>query len=163
MMDTGRVNSQTVHSLNKGVEPRKLDSWEYGWELSLGLVMPHMKRRKAKGGLNKALLSTIGSLIVSLGDGADEPQQGGGQVLHPLQGSRRRCGPCVADLKTKRHKAEKDTLSKQKTQCQLCCTALCKAHAVQICTSCSVRGLPGEQDEPVAEPEDDNLFSSLMY
>ena len=124
-----------------------LDSWEYGWDLAVALVMPHIKRRKAKGKLNKALLFTIDSLIVSLEDKESEddndmqeeedawPEAVEGP--HPSQVSIRRCGPCVDKLKTKQHKIEKDTLSKKKKQCQLCCRALCKEHAVQLCISCS--------------------------
>ena len=83
-----------------------------------------MKKRKAKGKLNKALLFTIDSLIVSLEDKESEddndmqeeedawPEAVEGP--HPSQVSIRRCGPCVDKLKTKQHKIEKDTLSKKK-------------------------------------------------
>ena len=164
--------------LNQGKDPRKQDSWQYGWDLGLALIMPHMRRRRNSSGLNKYLLSTIDSVLVPADDQApgdqaddvpavlpaalqvqvDQPgavqvgvghadagqvQAGDGQghagdqALHSIEGLRRRCAVCVAELDTLGHKKEKNKLSKQLTQCQVCCRALCKQHKVQTCEVCA--------------------------
>ena len=63
-MDTVRVNSQTVFFLNQDKDPRKQDSWEFGWNLAKALIMPYMERRRNSPGITKTLLSTIDRVYV---------------------------------------------------------------------------------------------------
>ena len=48
----------------------------------------------------------------------------GDQALHPIKGTRRRRAVCVAELDSLGNKKEKDSLSKELTQCQVCFKAL---------------------------------------
>ena len=45
IMDTTRVNGKTLTSLNKGLDPTKVDSFEWGMELCTDLVTPHIRKR----------------------------------------------------------------------------------------------------------------------
>ena len=75
--------------------------------------------------------------------------------IQPLVGTRRLCGLCVADLERAGYKNRKNTLSKQKTQCQICSTAVCQTHRIQVCGNCSV---PLRVTDPVeAQPEEDEV------
>ena len=46
ILDICRTNSQTVLAKNRGEDPRRSDSAEFLWQLSLGLVLPHVIRRR---------------------------------------------------------------------------------------------------------------------
>ena len=59
MLDVARTNSQTIFALNQNLDPRKIDSFEYGWSLALKLVMPHMTERRTVPGLSAYLMSKI--------------------------------------------------------------------------------------------------------
>jgi len=55
------------------------------------------------------------------------------QVLQSIDGAKRRCWLCVGSCSSSK---ERKDVSKQTTQCQVCCKALCKTHRVQICQNC---------------------------
>ena len=46
-MDTVRVNGKTLTSLNKGLDPKKVDSFDWGIELATDMVTPFIRRRLA--------------------------------------------------------------------------------------------------------------------
>ena len=45
MMDIFRVNGKTLTSLNKGLNPKKVDSFDWGIELATDMVTPYIQRR----------------------------------------------------------------------------------------------------------------------
>ena len=49
MLDTGRVNGQTIYALNIGIDPRKCKSFEFGIGLARGLVLPLIESRPLTG------------------------------------------------------------------------------------------------------------------
>ena len=94
----------------------------------------------------------LGARLPIAAHAEDALGQAADQVLHPIEGTRRRCGVCVAELDTLGHKKEKDKLSKQKTQCQVCSTALCMRHRIQTCEGCAGPrhgGAPGGDEDAV--------------
>ena len=50
ILDTARQNSQTVLAKNRGEDPRKFHSGDFLWNLALGLVLPHIIRRRHSPG-----------------------------------------------------------------------------------------------------------------
>ena len=62
VLDTIRVNSQTIYAICQGKDPRSTDSINYGWELSMQLTKPHMERR-ATGGLTSHIQRSIDMMI----------------------------------------------------------------------------------------------------
>ena len=46
ILDTIRLNSQTILAKNRGENPRKSHSGDFLWKLALGLVLPHIIRRR---------------------------------------------------------------------------------------------------------------------
>ena len=50
ILDVSRTNGQTVLAKNRGEDPRKTDSADYLWNLAMGLVLPHVIRRRNSPG-----------------------------------------------------------------------------------------------------------------
>ena len=63
MLDVTRVNAQTILGLNLVVDPRKMDSFQFGWDLAMALVLPHVQRRREMPGLQKVLTTKMDNLI----------------------------------------------------------------------------------------------------
>ena len=49
LLDTCRVNSGTVYFLNKKKDPRKGNSFDFGWKLGIQLVLPLIRSRPING------------------------------------------------------------------------------------------------------------------
>ena len=49
ILDTPRVNAQTISALNRGWEPKSSKSYEFGLYLAKSLVMPLIERRPWTG------------------------------------------------------------------------------------------------------------------
>jgi hypothetical protein len=58
-LDTAKVNAKAIWCLNNNKNPRKFDSFEFGWKLATQLVYPHFKRRSFAGLQKETLLATI--------------------------------------------------------------------------------------------------------
>ena len=58
ILDTIRVNSQTIHSMLKGKKVKRDDSVDFGFELVMALTKPHMQRRSSVG-LQSSILKKI--------------------------------------------------------------------------------------------------------
>ena len=162
MLDVSRVNSQTIHSLNHNLEPRKVDSFDYGWSLVLELVTPHIQdRRNNTPGLNKPVTEKMDMYLrlqavpapvpVAVPDPAvdDQAVQAGVDAVpqdqapaldllpHPKTGADRRCKQCLHNLPTgAEHKAAKNKMHRVASQCQGCQEATCKNHIVHLCPAC---------------------------
>ena len=168
-LDVTRINAQTIYSLNKKLDPRKTDSFTFGWQLGMSLVVSHMERRRGLPGLQKHITVNMDSLLRFVGrtesdaeermDNRDEqgelaePLPGGSQTetrpkdaakcwdlcTNPRTpgGKGHRCELCYKGTAGDGHKTLKNALSKQSTQCQLCCIPVCKEHSTQICKDCA--------------------------
>ena len=125
VLDTIRVNSQTIYAICQGKDPRSTDSINYGWELSMQLTKPHMERR-ATGGLTSHIQrSMIGPAVRLIQRQPQNPD------------ARRRCDLCVEALRGQpEYKKKKDKLAKVATRCTTCDKSLCKAHCSSICHDC---------------------------
>ena len=124
MLDTMRVNAQTIHSLNGGIDPRKRKSFRFGWDLILSLVVPFIKNRKAQAkGLPKKTLSKM-DVILNEYEAEEEPEvhnvmEGPITLNHPpISPQRKRCKFCIRSLRgsTDSH-TNLSKLSQLKTQC----------------------------------------------
>ncbi|KAF0287262.1 PiggyBac transposable element-derived protein 2 [Amphibalanus amphitrite] len=132
ILDTCRVNAGTVMSLNAGQKPRLLVSADFGWELVMQLVEPHVRRRSHQG-LSKHVQAKINLLLHS-----EEPEPttsavppGSGRIAP------RRCDLCVRDLPERGHKVAKNKMSKVSNVCLRCRKVVCKQHMTICCTDCS--------------------------
>ena len=90
MLDTARVNSSTIYALNKRLDPIKQKSFEYGFDVVMGLVKPHIALR------NHASLSTTIKYKIKLITGNDDQNcQPAAENNGPAFGEiRKRCTLC---------------------------------------------------------------------
>ena len=131
IMDTFRVNSQTILALSKGEDPRKSDSTDYAWNLAIELAKPHMERRRAIGGLSMYIKRSIDMII-----GPEEPRP----LVRAQENMdlRKRCEQCLSDLRGQHeYKKKKNKLQKYVTRCVSCHKTVCKAHCSLICVDCN--------------------------
>ena len=56
ILDQSRVNASTIWALNKGIDPKKIDFFSFGWFLAESLVMPQVGRRSLNGLSNSTQL-----------------------------------------------------------------------------------------------------------
>ena len=49
MLDTARVNAKTIWCMKNRIDPHKLKSYNFGWDLAKTLTMPHVIRRDVNG------------------------------------------------------------------------------------------------------------------
>ena len=131
ILDTTRVNAQTIHALKQNKDPKATDSFDFGWSLAEALIGPHVQRR-SKVGLKATILMKMSFI------------EGPVQPAAPVSGDRvplrhqtpRRCATCLLEIAGPNYKEKKDKLKKVKTQCQVCSKALCLDHMVARCQNC---------------------------
>ena len=58
ILDTIRVNSQTIYCLVIGIEPRDSNSFDFGMKLAKALIIPHIENRPLIG-LGRSILSKM--------------------------------------------------------------------------------------------------------
>ncbi|CAH1242583.1 Hypp6857 [Branchiostoma lanceolatum] len=83
MLDTCRVNSCSVHTMNLNKDPRKENSFDYGWKLGMELVLPHIRARSLNG-LTSVVQQKI-RLMLGPPDNPDNTEQQEGSVTLPVK------------------------------------------------------------------------------
>jgi hypothetical protein len=134
MIDTARVNSSTIYALNKNVDPVKQKSFEYGFELVMQLVKPHIARRNQKF-LPMAIKQKI-QLIIGDNSDNDHPDTDDAPAFGE---SRKRCTLCQKGAAGMGYTAKKKSIKCVKSLCQLCGNPTCQEHLVQKCKDCEER------------------------
>ena len=99
-----RINSQAIYVINNKINTT--DSFNFGWELTKALVVPHMKERLLKGGLSKQLQRLI-SLFTGVAATAERPPP-------PDDNISRRCRMCLNETHGDGHKETQIQLEKKK-------------------------------------------------
>ena len=135
MLDSTRINAQTINSLNHSLDVRKRDSFEFTWALIMSLVTPQLRARR-KDGLTLNTLKKIELLLPK--DEREEVNPNQSNLLDKT-GQRRRCRVCMKECTGKDHKKKKDKLGKMATQCQRCGEACCAKHTIAVCKDCHTK------------------------
>ena len=83
VLDVTRVNAQSVFCLNNSLDGRKgIESFDFGWQLGMALVKPHMVARRPtmtrRGVLAKIDLFVRKEMLVAAGGDGDNGGGGGG-------------------------------------------------------------------------------------
>ena len=129
ILDTIRVNSQTIFSISQGLEPRNTNSFEFCWELVMALVKPQIESRKES--VNKYPKSVQKKITLILGEPGPVKQQD--EQFEMFSHNRARCYFCYQEANDKN---EKICANKVKTQCQCCGKKACKRHSNFLCVNC---------------------------
>ena len=99
MLDTTRVNSQTIHSLNNDVHPRSSDSAAFAYNLGLSLIRPHLEIRKSTNGLQSHVLDKIALFLPSEREKVLVPKKGEEILSYSKKGENRRCRSCLNEAR----------------------------------------------------------------
>ena len=147
IMDTTRVNIQTLVTLNNGGSPRKVDSFAFGKKLALGLISPYLEKKETAGltpvNLLKLYLVTNENRYLKAATKESSAPSGSNEIL-PFKGQSSqtptRCGSCIVELRdisaAERYKG-KNSLTKSSGLCEKCGVVKCnKKHLVKLCISC---------------------------
>ena len=125
IIDTVRVNSQTILALKKGKNPRKSDSFEFIFSLVKSLVMPHMQRRSLVG-LQSSIVDKIRKFIPKVENPVVEQ-------LYPKSGEGGVCETCNNSIKGVGYTEGRKKAVRGTSQCQKCGEKCCRKHLVQVC------------------------------
>ena len=136
MLDTCRVNSCTVYAINNSKDPRAQDSFNFGMDLAMSLVLPFIQMRPQVG-LSTAIQQKMKNALGE-SEGTSSPLDLSSSVaLYPSQGEvRKRCEHCKKEISGPGAKQAKDKLSKILSQCQSCGKDVCQRHSVRCCLDC---------------------------
>ena len=159
MLDTGRVNAQTICAFQKKFDPRKNDSFLYGIHLAKSLVTPAIESRSLNGlqiriqmkmsfmlyrPVGKVGGGGVGGRAAAVVDGAAAVAQAGAAAVRGMRRFRNRdekaarCKLCYNELpQGEGHKEAKGSISKVTARCGSCGEPCCPKHQVILCNTCS--------------------------
>ena len=58
VLDTCRVNASTIYAMNNNLQPRNIKSIDFGYELAMSLIRPHIERSRLIG-INSSVVRKI--------------------------------------------------------------------------------------------------------
>ena len=109
IMDTTRVNVQTLVTLNNGKIPRSGDSFAFGKELAMGLINPYLEKKGTEGltpvNLVKLYLVTKNNryLMAATKESSAPSTASSSDDILPFKGKSSqtptRCGSCIVELR----------------------------------------------------------------
>ena len=153
VLDTCRVNAGTIMAMNKGEDPKKQNSFMFGWDLGMSLVLPHVQRRSWNN-LPRSITDKIEVILknsdlqnfqaLATRSSEQRPSHSSTSNDSPMRKQfdtksqkRRRCHFCPPCRTSEPcQKRSRKDFPKSKNQCQICGKAVCPIHALQACKDC---------------------------
>ena len=133
MLDTMRINSQTLFCLNNDSDPRKLSSFKFCWDVVIELVTPLILARKENLHLTA---KTRAKIRLMLNDPVSDAA--------PLQSfpmkaeKKKRCGTCIKETYGDNYTAKRAKVCEVINQCTNCADPMCRNHVgAHLCYKCS--------------------------
>ena len=126
--------------MNNMLDPRKTNSFKFGYDLAMELVTPYMKERLNWRGIQSKLAKTIREYI---------PEDAGNQLrqdvelnprMFPYEAknqTRKRCTICTDDILGSGYRGKKNSATKYSTICQMCSNTTCADHLYSACSRCT--------------------------
>ena len=135
ILDVSCINAATIMSLNKGNNSQQIDSHDFGMDLALALIRPHVQRRPSIGlqfDVQSKMKLVLREQQFRIGE------LGGITTLTPGQfsaksGTRKRFSICCKNELDPVQKKRKRDMNKSRNQCQTCGHQSCMQHCVQRC------------------------------
>ena len=133
ILDTARVNSQTIYSLKNNNDPRKVSSVSYGWNLVKALCNPQIEKRKAQTcGLASDTIVKINFMLQQ-----ERVQEAVSEVQQPHENrKKRRCHECVKLVYGQGYTQNRPKVKQSTKQCQECHKYTCEQHLNKLCVGC---------------------------
>ena len=129
VLDTCRVNASTIYAINIDLQPQKIKSIDFGFELIMSLIRPHIERPRLIG-INSSVVHKI-DIVLGKKISSKHVKTLSGFFPHQNE-KRRRCNACISKIKGKGAKEMKNKISKQLSQRQKCTKPLCNKHLISI-------------------------------
>ena len=158
ILDTARVNAQTIYFKNKGEDVRKSDSYQFAKDLVKELITPHVLRREERHRkrLPKPILVKMSSILGRPIKVDNEPVKREAQSTlgsvpsYAEKDEKKRCYLCKVEGKPIKN------IGLIQTQCCACAKGVCKVHHHILCQPCAKSFVDGcrikaETNEPVKE------------
>ena len=130
ILDTARINAATMFALKHKENPKKVKSFEIGFELVKSLIIPNIQRRPLRGlrmNVRKKMSYVLGEDLQR-----EEVAAAPNNILPKMGESKRNCRKCLDSIQGEGYAEKKKKLNSSKAQCQKCGIALCTAHGVYI-------------------------------
>ena len=124
-----QVNASTIYAMNNDVQPWNIKSVDFGFELAMFLIRPHIERPKLIG-INSSVARKI-EIVLEKKISSKYVKMSSCFFSHQSE-KRRQCDACISKIKGKRAKEKTNKISKQLSQCQKCAKPLCNKHLISI-------------------------------
>ena len=138
ILDTTRVNAQTIYYLVMGIEPRLSNSFEFAMKIVRALIIPHIENRPLVGLtrkiLNKMTMTLGRDIKPHIPEVPKEMDNFPSQIPNKV---RKRCKMCASAIDSDGHRQTSDNLNRVTTQCCTCGNAICKDHYLLLCINCA--------------------------
>ena len=119
--------------MNNDLQPQNIKSVDFGFELAMSLIRPHIEQRRLIG-INSSVVRKI-EIVLGKKISSKHVKTSSGFFPHQSE-KRRQCHACISKIKGKRSKEMNNKISKQLSQCQKCAKPLCNKHLICICGFC---------------------------
>ena len=140
ILDVCRVNASTVLAINKKIDPNHQNSYDFGMDLALSLIRPHVERRPLTGlqrNIKKKMSLLLGKDIELEAFQEHSRPDCSMIVLNPKKNDRiSRCTQCLKETAGPGYRQKVHNMSKSRNQCQICTQATCSNHTAQMCMEC---------------------------
>ena len=134
VLDTARINAQTIFSLNNDINPRKSNSLEFGWQLAMSLVKPHIMRRK-KETLSKLTINKINCILLKEEEDIEDQNEPAEENTIEIKANF--CKECLQNCYGPNYRIKKKSIYRIKTICTHCKSHICKNHMEITCKNCN--------------------------
>ena len=99
-----RVNASTVYAMTNDLQPRNIKSVDFGFELLISLIRPHIERPRLIG-INSSVVRKI-EIVLGKKISSKHVKTSSGFFPHQSE-KRRRCDACISKIKGKGAKEKK--------------------------------------------------------
>ena len=151
LLDTARVNAQSVYCKVKKKNVRESNSYKFAMDLAKALITPHILRReKNPKGLQSPTLHKMALVLardLNLPKKREAPIQIDRFESFVEKEHAKRCYMCVNALPTTGYSKLHNNLNKVQTQCGTCGKGVCKKHMINCCQTCARSFALENQDE----------------
>lgn len=132
ILDTARINSQTIYSIKTNEDPRTSSSLTFGWNLAKALCTPQIERRKAGASFTK---NTMTKMNLMLGHAREQVEEAAPEVSHE-NWKRNRCHACLDLIYGPGYTENRSKVKKTIQQCEVCHKHSCAQHLKKVCVKC---------------------------
>ena len=163
LLDTARVNCQSIYCKVKKENVRNSNSYKYAMDLAKALIKPHVERReKDLTGLHSPELHKMALVLgrdLNITKKREAPIQIDRFESFVDKADAKRCYMCVNALPSGTgYKKLQSNMTRVQTQCGTCGKAVCKKHMINCCHPCARSFAVENQEKAQAHKQAEAFF-----